>query len=37
MRRNNVSKGKSRKSFVSRAGKTDKMNLSQPRRGGWRL
>jgi len=37
MNRRSQNKGKSSGSFKSRSGKTHKMNLSNPLRGGWRL
>lgn len=37
MRRSRPSKSKSTGSFKARAGKTNRINLSQPLRGGWRM
>lgn len=37
MGRRSVHRGRSRRSFVKRAGKTEHVNMSQPLRGGWRL
>lgn len=37
MRRSSVGRSSARRSYNERAGKTHRMNVSAPLRGGWRL